>query len=343
MDQGHDHEVIVSDLDLIPVEDAQGGVEVQSSDPSSTQCTTCGRVFATQSNLNRHRKRIHKEALPGNPSKNGRPRCGCGVCGLDLLNRVPLIKHLRDEHDIHVVTEDLSFKSMNAFQKWKAKIEIETKSDFKKKTDNQYNNISYICTRSGHYNPHGENKRKLKEQGSRKIGAVCPARILMTPCNGGRISVKYTRTHAGHKIDPSHLQLTKELKEWVYQRLVEGIPPSMILKDARIAFPRADLLNRRHIRNIAVLNGIQTTKASVDEEITDKTGKNIRRKRASKAVPPTQVLSVPVMRTRRRKDVTNQSLVQLHPQEESSETVAATTYLLLLDVPTITIQQEGSG
>ena len=238
----------------------KGSTSKTSTQGASHVCQTCGREFSTASNLHRHHRKVHKQPLDRIPSRHGHPRCGCGICGNDLVSRTALIKHLKDEHDIVVKTEELTFPDMESFLSWKSKIQVDSKSDFKRKTDTKNKQVSYICTRSGYYIPHGSNIRKLKEQGTRKIGGVCPARILVIEKKDSSLEVKYTRTHAGHKIESSHLQLTKEIKDWILKQLQDEIPPSLILKMAESQFPRAELLNRKHIHNIATANGLTTTK-----------------------------------------------------------------------------------
>lgn len=105
------------------------------------------------------------------------------------------------------------------FLAWKKKEEKDTKSSFvkhraAKKLVNSLRHY-YRCFRSGAFsNVSKANEsiaRNLKRQGSCKMGAVCPAEMIVDffP-DQDEIIVNYYQTHHGHDNELIHLRLTAE-------------------------------------------------------------------------------------------------------------------------------------
>ncbi|XP_050307520.1 uncharacterized protein LOC126744206 [Anthonomus grandis grandis] len=74
------------------------------------------------------------------------------------------------------------------------------------------------CHRSGEFRSRGTKSRKLKIQGSNKIGGYCPALISTVLKNNGCV-VRYCKTHLGHGQDLGHLFLF----EWQRQNIATKI------------------------------------------------------------------------------------------------------------------------
>lgn len=74
----------------------------------------------------------------------------------------------------------------------------------------------YQCNRSGTYQPVAKEKRKRKEkqQGSRKIGQDCIAKVIAHEVTSGElkgyVEVEAILTHYGHECDITHISLSKE-------------------------------------------------------------------------------------------------------------------------------------
>lgn len=89
----------------------------------------------------------------------------------------------------------------------------------------------------------------------------------------GLIEVEYTRTHVGHKLESKHLKIPNDIREYVIQRLKQLTPTSEILAQCQAMFPRAELLTRKAVTNIAASSGLKLVKAfvSMDSVETKKT------------------------------------------------------------------------
>lgn len=91
----------------------------------------------------------------------------------------------------------------------------------------------FYCHRSGYYNPEGKGIRKLKSQGSCKMGAVCPATITAYKLPSGLVDVKYFSTHVGHLTDLEELYFTHEERAKVNSLVSRGVVFSSILDQVR--------------------------------------------------------------------------------------------------------------
>ena len=171
---------------------------------------------------------------------------------------------------------------------WKKNIEIKTKTDFVARThkrdvgkkDYKY----YKCSRSGYCENKGTNKRTPKE--SRKIGGHCPAMIRASTTSEGLIQVEYTRTHVGHKLEEKFLKIPDDVREYVIEKLKEGTPTWQILASFKVSFPnipRAHLLTRKAITNIASSVGIKMVKGSRRDTQSESKKKRTRRATKNKA------------------------------------------------------------
>merc|ERR1739838_1095708 len=120
----------------------------------------------------------------------------------------------------------------------------------------------YHCNRSGTYKPTVDNekrKRKIKSQGSRKIGQLCPARIDVTeyaPDVSDVVEVNARLTHYGHECQLEHLSLSKEERSFIEGKLAHGYTPEQIIEeikqsqDGKSKHDRIDLTNNKDLCNI---------------------------------------------------------------------------------------------
>lgn len=161
---------------------------------------------------------------------------------------------------------------------WKVNMEKSTTSVFVKircHSGDDANIWWYICHRSGCYQPRVENRhRRIKLQGSMKIGGYCPAAItLFENKRTGRCKASYVSTHLGHntcdEAELAHMYLTVEEKEQLAEKIVEGVSYNRILTD-NVDVAEEDhsmdplyLLNKQSLFNISSTFHIRVPAAPV--------------------------------------------------------------------------------
>lgn len=216
-------------------------------------CDACKKNFTHRRNLAYHQRKHHAASY----LKGGKK---CPLCHFTHPLRAHICKHFRDVHDIEISSESLEFPTRTDFDMWKREIEKNTTACFvKERGENTYNSntvVSYVCHRSGQYQPEGQHKRKLKAQGSRKIGGFCPSAMKVLVNADGKCVVEYTKTHVGHSQDLSHLNLTASEREEVAKKIAMQIPVREILRDVRAnasegSLQRFQMLTRKDLHNIA--------------------------------------------------------------------------------------------
>lgn len=174
--------------------------------------------------------------------------------------------HLISSHDVLLVHEHFRFLSMEEFQSWKVSMEKNTTSVFVKIRHHNGDDANiwwYKCHRSGCYKPRVENRhRRIKLQGSMKIGGYCPAAItLFENKRTGHCKASYVSTHLGHNIcdeaELAHMYLTVKEKDQLADKIIEGVSYNRILTD-NIDVTKEDhsmdplyLLNKQGLFNIS--------------------------------------------------------------------------------------------
>lgn len=121
------------------------------------------------------------------------------------------------------------------FKEWREQYERERMISFiyrggtKKISKNQ--SVTYmICHRSGHYKPTmsdvNKRQRKMKPQGSCKIGGYCTAGIkLLRNLDNGELKMDICHTHYGHPLDSEaipHLRVNPALRKIILKKFEEG-------------------------------------------------------------------------------------------------------------------------
>lgn len=93
------------------------------------------------------------------------------------------------------------------------------------------------------------NIRKLKTQGTNKIGGYCPARINIKIMNDKTCVVNFCSSHIGHKQeqDLGHLFLSKLQKQNVAAKIAAKIPFQVILDEVR------DSVSNSHLERLHLL------------------------------------------------------------------------------------------
>lgn len=169
-----------------------------------------------------------------------------------------MINHLQDTHNIDIEYELYEFNSFDEFLMWKQATERETVSSYVKmhgtyKTESHIK-TKYSCHRSGKFIQKGKGKRHLKMQGSKKINAYCPAQMEVV-IEERKCSVKFLKTHVGHKQELSHLNLTEEDRLEIAEKIQKNVPFDTILNDISDSLSgsqleRLHLLKKKDLHNI---------------------------------------------------------------------------------------------
>lgn len=191
-------------------------------------------------------------------------RLRCVLCGTNFGRTDEVQHHLTNAHDVPLVHQHLRFASTDEFLAWKLDTQKSTTSVFSKircqtgASDDDANVTWYKCHRSGAYQPRVQRRhRRIKLQGSVKMGGYCPAAITVFESRQtGRCRVSYVSTHVGHNVcdeaELAHMYPSAEEKARLAGRLAEGVPSNRILTES--VDPLADsvyLLNKQSLFNIS--------------------------------------------------------------------------------------------
>lgn len=162
-------------------------------------------------------------------------RCLEEGCGVVAHNVNELRKHLTEVHDLIFDLERKEFTSDAVFKEWRQQYEKDRMVSFiyrgGTKKISVLQSVTYmICHRSGHYKPTmadtATRKRKMKPQGSCKIGGYCTAGIkLVRNLEDGEILADICHTHYGHPLDSEalpHLRVNPVLKRMLVKKFEEG-------------------------------------------------------------------------------------------------------------------------
>jgi len=208
------------------------------------RCRGCDMTFPNKCALSKHELTDHKASL----DSQFRPRLGaktgtdalvkCKSCNLMFLNKCAASKHEAMEHKVDKmppgIRREMIFDNMDEFLKWKTDEEDATLTRYvKARKDKARINgevrRTYVCHRSGFYRRKGHGLRHLKVQGSAKIGAICPASILVKMPLHGKVIVIFYPEHKGHDAELAHIPMRREQREQIATMLAAGVPVEDIL------------------------------------------------------------------------------------------------------------------
>ncbi|GFU90973.1 uncharacterized protein TNCV_4923041 [Trichonephila clavipes] len=115
----------------------------------------------------------------------------------------------------------------------------------------------FVCHRSGVYISKGKGLRHLKTQGSNKIDGYCILRyeIKVFVSETGACSIKFFKTHLGHRNDIGHLSLTDFERQHIATKIASKITFDEILDEIRDSvtdskLERIHLLTKKDLYNI---------------------------------------------------------------------------------------------
>lgn len=241
------------------------------------KCSFCRRQFNHINNLRFHERKFHSSSVPTKKSTHQ-----CPLCSLDVTKKT-FSEHFQDVHNIQIETENLEFRSVEEFTRWKESMENESKSKFVKERgsckNKYFNEHYYVCHRSGYYVSEGKGIRRLKMTGSNKIDGICPAGFKVYETLNGKCSVSFRKTHVGHKNEVAHLNLSTSDLKFVASKIINKKPYNLILNEVRNNIPddglkRLNLLTKKDLYNIerranTLIENTSTTNDNLNEEIVE--------------------------------------------------------------------------
>ncbi|XP_043220460.1 uncharacterized protein LOC122380911 [Amphibalanus amphitrite] len=150
-----------------------------------------------------------------------------------------LRKHLASAHgiDAAVKTETFRCSSLDDFQSWKLLHEANASVAYR--ILNRATGVgrrTFVCTRSGVFRPNGKGVRRLKSQGSSKLGHACTSQLVADVADDGSVTATVYPHHYGHgtgPVDLPHLKIPAADKVVVKEKLLKGVNPSRIIQDMR--------------------------------------------------------------------------------------------------------------
>ncbi|XP_026464510.1 uncharacterized protein LOC113367097 [Ctenocephalides felis] len=178
--------------------------------------------------------------------------CPVEGCGKACTRYNALQNHIQRDHEISIECEQMSFSSIDDFNKWKIETEQSDVSSYVKDTSaykakNEYHIAYYNCHRS-HSSVEKKKKTFSRVFKSKKIGHACPSRIVCKMHNDGHINVDYYKTHVGHEKVLKFLPLDQNLKQNIKDKILAGEDADVIIKSIRnnkLLPPRAAMITKR--------------------------------------------------------------------------------------------------
>ncbi|XP_022172436.1 uncharacterized protein LOC111035218 [Myzus persicae] len=185
-------------------------------------------------------------------------KCSVENCNRSYKTLKCFSKHLKNDHNIDINIESLSFNTIEEFKKWKTNIEDTKICQYVQRTSTKtHHNVEYtyyICHRSYHPRLASKGQRNPKSSGSVKIGKVCPSYIRVHK-NGAQFQIEFCSTHLFHDNEIGKQRLHTEDRYQLAGKLGMGVTVQRVLNDVRNSatitdFKRIHLLEKRDIHNI---------------------------------------------------------------------------------------------
>nr|CAI5829498.1 unnamed protein product [Callosobruchus analis] len=212
---------------------------VTDPDQLPYKCFECGLQFALRASLLKHcsRKKHEKPSLPS--TRNGHRKFICHHCNTSFSIKPNLAKHIYkyhilkkpykmdnfccsicncafktysdlcshfSSHNIEIQRQQYIFDNFLQFLEWKKQEENCTFYRYVKRCSTKISKVgekraTYYCHRSGTFKSRSKGHRKIKKQGTKKIGKDCPARMYVKVSTTGEVFIDYVQTHVGHDND----------------------------------------------------------------------------------------------------------------------------------------------
>ncbi|KAL0274921.1 UNVERIFIED_CONTAM: hypothetical protein PYX00_002941 [Menopon gallinae] len=250
------------------------------------ECILCRKRFTAKKNLLKHLRVIHKNASEAEKLKVKKTKCPKAKCMFACRKMRDLRNHVEKHHGIKILKDILQFTDEASFLKWKKEEEDNSVASFvsfrgrgilKNGTVKQV----LLCHRTGQYCPKGTGRHRLKAHGSCKIGGACPAAMEVFQSPDGQINVNYYKTHLGHSQDVIHLQLSRDDRAKLSERIKQGFSLDAILEDIEESIDpesgktkRIHLLSRKDLCNIMQSSNNKKHKSNLKTVIGESLLKN---------------------------------------------------------------------
>nr|CAH7768594.1 unnamed protein product [Callosobruchus chinensis] len=129
----------------------------------------------------------------------------CSICNSAFKTYSDLCSHF-PSHNIEIKRQQFIFDNFSKFLEWKKEEENCTFYRYVKRCSTKVSKIgekraTYYCHRSGTFKSRSKGHRKMKKQGTKKIGKDCPARMYVKVSTRGGVSIDFIQTHVGHDDD----------------------------------------------------------------------------------------------------------------------------------------------
>ncbi|XP_043206050.1 uncharacterized protein LOC122372647 isoform X2 [Amphibalanus amphitrite] len=244
---------------------------------SKLACDWCQHVAVSAEALRRHLRSAHVSAGDQQPEKLPPKNFACcygahdfeGGCQARFSNRADLRKHLAEQHDARSAEEkiEVSLSSKAEFDNWKMDQERRRGVFYRRVSSRPGQKTLFECSRSGVHAPSGSGRRRLKSQGSSKLGVKCTSTLLMLQHDDGTVTAVLHPHHHGHSEGAAnlpHLRIPAGDRAIAKAQLAAGISTARVMRNMRErcgndsdAGPsRAFWVQRKDIQNICRSIGI---------------------------------------------------------------------------------------
>ncbi|KAF4519201.1 hypothetical protein B566_EDAN013494 [Ephemera danica] len=165
-------------------------------------CDVCQRCYTSKKNLASHFSMKHKTS-----EQKQKAAITCPECHLVFRQRELLRNHIADTHGVVFESKEFTFSCRDEFEKWKAELEKEDNTKYvrfcgKKKYSPTKWREYHLCHRTGFFKRKKNVTRRLKQNGSCKIGGTCPATIIVNGTSESEeLQVVLWGQHFGHGPD----------------------------------------------------------------------------------------------------------------------------------------------
>ncbi|XP_043223841.1 uncharacterized protein LOC122382504 [Amphibalanus amphitrite] len=244
-------------------------------------CDKCTYRGVSRDALNTHRWKHHQFCERSyERSKCLESTLVAGVetaCTAAVPNSSRLRTHLASEHGISdaLSSETVRLDAPEDFLSWKKMYEAKTSSSYVgrcKTPTADHPAVLFKCFRSGFHKPSGKGLRRLKSQGSCKMGRDCTSEIRARLEEDGSIRATVFHFHYGHGTGSdgaAHLRIPKEDKALIKEKLLKGVGATRIISDVRRSLeacgdPRSSRtywVNKKDVFNIAASVGLNASGA----------------------------------------------------------------------------------
>ncbi|CAL4078084.1 unnamed protein product [Meganyctiphanes norvegica] len=245
-------------------------------------CSLCGDPFSNISSVKRHQKNCGKESL------RKKMICFHPTCKRRYHKMIELLHHIERVHDdMKLEISEHAFKNLEEFNSWREMEEVTTHAKYTRQGGKNKNSsgthYSYVCQNSGTDRGKRLTNRKHKK-GKVKIGAICPARLLVQESNNGSINVRYIATH-NHSVSIQNTQyqsLPKSVINFITNQLALGISEKIIRNDLiagirdQLIFEldgtpviRKQIVTERYIKQLGLKNNVTARLSREDAEAID--------------------------------------------------------------------------